>query len=209
MQRLRTSRTITPDDQRNCQSHPGRSPTTVPARIRATTEANSCVLSAAERPWLRILSAWCLRDDLRSAVAKLTKDEAQSMISVIRQMQRPLTMILDTWSLPQPPAPGLWQGTILPLLEQRLSASKTRRKAPHDNVFARVKAAADIADLAGRYTSLRRSGNRLVGLCPFHRERTPSFTVFADDQRWWCFGACNRGGDVVELARVLKEKGLW
>ena len=48
----------------------------------------------------------------------------------------------------------------------------------------------------------QRVGNRWVCLCPLpgHDERTPSFTVFLESNSWYCFGACQRGGDAVELA---------
>lgn len=50
---------------------------------------------------------------------------------------------------------------------------------------------------------LTKSGTRFVTLCPFHAEEHPSFTIFPDSQRWWCFG-CRRGGDVIELVRLLE-----
>ena len=43
---------------------------------------------------------------------------------------------------------------------------------------------------------------------PLHEERTPSFVVYEDTQHWRCYGACARGGDVVELARLLMDKGM-
>lgn len=45
-----------------------------------------------------------------------------------------------------------------------------------------------------------RQGNRIRCYCPFHQESTPSFTVFVKEDRAWCFGACNAGGDVIQLA---------
>jgi DNA primase len=49
---------------------------------------------------------------------------------------------------------------------------------------------------------MRRMGARWVALCPLpgHDERTPSFMVFPEQNSWYCFGACQRGGDVVDLA---------
>jgi 5S rRNA maturation endonuclease (ribonuclease M5) len=70
-----------------------------------------------------------------------------------------------------------------------------------------VKKAADIARVVGQYVELRRGGNanELVGLCPFHKERTPSFTVTVDKQLFHCFG-CQAGGDVFDF--VMKADGL-
>lgn len=65
-----------------------------------------------------------------------------------------------------------------------------------------LKAGVRIEDLAARYVpSLRRVGERWVGLCPFHDDTQPSFNVWPDSQTWYCFGACRRGGDVVDLLR--------
>ena len=64
-----------------------------------------------------------------------------------------------------------------------------------------VKARADLAAIAGRYTRLRRSGRQLLGLCPLHNERYPSFYVHPKRQVWFCFG-CQRGGDVFDFVML-------
>ena len=51
----------------------------------------------------------------------------------------------------------------------------------------------DIEQVIGRYVQLRRRGKNLTGLCPFHSEKTPSFTVYPDTQSFYCFG-CGAGG---------------
>jgi DNA primase len=58
-----------------------------------------------------------------------------------------------------------------------------------------VKKAADIVELIGQYVDLKKRGQNHIGLCPFHSERSPSFTVNQDKQIYHCFG-CGRGGDV-------------
>ncbi len=60
----------------------------------------------------------------------------------------------------------------------------------------RIKHAVDVLDLIGSAVPLRRVGNRYVGLCPFHREKTPSFQVDAAAGFFYCFG-CRAGGDVI------------
>ena len=50
----------------------------------------------------------------------------------------------------------------------------------------------DIENLIGGYVSLKRNGRTLKGLCPFHNEKTPSFTVYPDTQSYYCFG-CGAG----------------
>lgn len=65
-----------------------------------------------------------------------------------------------------------------------------------------VLSAANIVDVISGYTSLRKRGATHSGLCPFHQEKTPSFTVSADKGLYYCFG-CGEGGDVV---RFLERK---
>lgn len=65
-----------------------------------------------------------------------------------------------------------------------------------DQFIGELKARNDIADVISQYISLKRAGNRLNGLCPFHSEKTPSFTVFPDTASYYCFG-CGAGGDVI------------
>jgi DNA primase len=69
----------------------------------------------------------------------------------------------------------------------------------------RVKGAADIVEVIQAHTDLRRAGARWVGLCPFHDERTPSFSVDAQDKLYHCFG-CGVGGDVIKF--VEEKEGL-
>ncbi|RKZ08472.1 DNA primase, partial [Candidatus Fermentibacteria bacterium] len=52
----------------------------------------------------------------------------------------------------------------------------------------RVRSSSDIVTVIGRYVSLKRSGRSIKGLCPFHREKTPSFFVSPDRQMYHCFG---------------------
>jgi DNA primase len=68
-----------------------------------------------------------------------------------------------------------------------------------------VKAAADIVEVVSARTSLRKVSNRYTGRCPFHEERTPSFSVDPVDKLYHCFG-CGKGGDVVRF--VQEAEGL-
>jgi DNA primase len=68
-----------------------------------------------------------------------------------------------------------------------------------------VRQAADIAEVIGMYVSLNRSGNVLRGLCPFHAEKTPSFTVNPQRRIFHCFG-CNVGGNVFRF--LMMQKGI-
>jgi DNA primase len=64
----------------------------------------------------------------------------------------------------------------------------------------RLRQAVDMVDLVGAKTDLRRVGSRWVGLCPFHEERTPSFSVDAEKRVYYCFG-CEAGGDAIGFVR--------
>jgi DNA primase len=68
-----------------------------------------------------------------------------------------------------------------------------------------VLEAADIVEVVGARTQLRRVGARWVGRCPFHEERTPSFSVNAERKLYHCFG-CGRGGDLITFVR--ESEGL-
>ncbi|MFY9495349.1 MAG: DNA primase [Limnochordia bacterium] len=67
-----------------------------------------------------------------------------------------------------------------------------------DEWIDRVKSSVDIVEVIGRTVELRQTGRNFVGLCPFHDEKTPSFTVNPEKQFFHCFG-CNRGGNVFNF----------
>ena len=69
----------------------------------------------------------------------------------------------------------------------------------------RVAAATDIAAVIGRYTNLVPRGNRLLGLCPFHTEKTPSFSVDPEQGLYYCFG-CHAGGTVFTF--LMEKEGM-
>lgn len=65
----------------------------------------------------------------------------------------------------------------------------------YDELTQEIRSRIDIAELITEYVDLKRSGQNLKGLCPFHSERTPSFMVSPSKQIFHCFG-CNKGGDI-------------
>jgi DNA primase len=73
-----------------------------------------------------------------------------------------------------------------------------------NNFTETVRNSADIVRVVSEYVNLKASGNTLKGLCPFHSEKTPSFTVHRDKQFFHCFG-CHAGGDVFAFV-MLTEK---
>ncbi len=67
-----------------------------------------------------------------------------------------------------------------------------------------VKAAADILDVIGARTQLRKAGARYTGRCPFHEERTPSFSVNPVEKLYYCFG-CGAGGDLISFVKETEN----
>lgn len=65
-----------------------------------------------------------------------------------------------------------------------------------------VRDAVEIVDIASEHTRMRKTGRRLTGLCPLHREKTPSFSIDPDQGLFYCFG-CGRGGDAIKLYMLL------
>ncbi len=61
-----------------------------------------------------------------------------------------------------------------------------------------------IEDIAASYVNLRRRGKNLVGLCPFHNEKTPSFCIYPENNSYYCFG-CNKGGDVINFIMGVEK----
>ncbi|MBW2609785.1 MAG: DNA primase [Deltaproteobacteria bacterium] len=69
---------------------------------------------------------------------------------------------------------------------------------PYQSAKEEIKRAADIAELIGQYVQLKKTGLNHVGLCPFHSEKDPSFTVSPSKQMFHCFG-CKKGGDIFDF----------
>lgn len=76
--------------------------------------------------------------------------------------------------------------------------------ALNDSFLQELKYKTDVEDVISSYVSLKRRGSTLVGLCPFHNEKTPSFTVYPDTQSFYCFG-CGAGGDSVGFIRRIEN----
>jgi DNA primase len=73
-----------------------------------------------------------------------------------------------------------------------------------DEDVARVRAETDFVAVAGEHIALRHRGRRWVGLCPFHTEKTPSFSINAEEGLFYCFG-CGVHGDVIHFVRELEH----
>ena len=75
----------------------------------------------------------------------------------------------------------------------------------NDDVLDEIRSRADIVDLISEYVNLKKRGANYMGLCPFHGEKTPSFSVSPSKQIFHCFG-CHAGGDVITF--VMKRENM-
>ncbi len=73
-----------------------------------------------------------------------------------------------------------------------------------DSFIEELTRRSNIEELASSYVTLRRRGKTLVGLCPFHGEKTPSFTVYPENNSFYCFG-CGAGGDIITFVEKIEH----
>ena len=73
-----------------------------------------------------------------------------------------------------------------------------------DSFIEELKYASGIEQVISSYVTLKRRGRNLLGLCPFHSEKTPSFTVYPENGSYYCFG-CGTGGDVITFIRQVEN----
>ncbi len=73
-----------------------------------------------------------------------------------------------------------------------------------DELKEEIRLANDIVDVISQYVTLKRSGRNFFGLCPFHKEKSPSFSVSPDRQYYHCFG-CHKGGDVFNFVSEIEK----
>lgn len=76
--------------------------------------------------------------------------------------------------------------------------------ALNESFLQELKYKTDIEEVISGYVTLKRRGSTSVGLCPFHNEKTPSFTVYNDTQSFYCFG-CGAGGDAVTFLKKIEN----
>ncbi len=74
-----------------------------------------------------------------------------------------------------------------------------------DNKIEEIKSRVDIVELVSEYLALKKAGRNFIGLCPFHQEKTASFTVNREKQIFYCFG-CGEGGNVITFLMKIANK---
>lgn len=163
---------------------------------------------AKAAPWVWILADnVAYNGDISRPIRYMHDAHLRNMAANLALMDITLPFTLAAWKLPQLDEPGFWAGTVLPQIRKELE----RRSRPPkiwdaNSPIAKLKQL-NIEDVAGKYTELTGSGSRLKGRCPLHKEKTASFYVYTDTQRWHCYGACVEGGDIVDLIRRLRHLG--
>ena len=73
-----------------------------------------------------------------------------------------------------------------------------------DEFISEIKYRNDLGELASSYMQLKRRGRNLVGLCPFHGEKTPSFNIYTENGSFYCFG-CGKGGDIITFVMNIEN----
>src|ERR1700759_4950087 len=76
-----------------------------------------------------------------------------------------------------------------------------------ESLREQIRAANDMVDVIGGYLPLKRAGTNFTALCPFHKEKTPSFNVTPHKQIFHCFG-CHKGGDVFKFVQEYENIGF-
>ena len=74
----------------------------------------------------------------------------------------------------------------------------------NDEIIDEIRNSNNILDVVSQYVVLKRSGRSYSGLCPFHKEKSPSFYVSPDKQIFHCFG-CGEGGDVLGFIKKIEN----
>lgn len=82
-----------------------------------------------------------------------------------------------------------------------------QKRIPED-IVENVRKASDIIDVIGEYVQLKKQGRNYIGLCPFHEEKTPSFSVRPEKQMFYCFG-CKKGGNVLNFLMELENYSFY
>lgn len=153
----------------------------------------------------------CYRGGVKGSLRGFVTEELREIAKHIAQTEFDTVWIRNCVELelgePMSEGPSWWVTDVLPLIKNELERrARPKRTYSGNSPIARLKQL-DLATVAGRYTELRPAGpGKLKGRCPLHEERTPSFVIYEDTQRWRCFGACGSGGDVINLLAAVRRR---
>lgn len=164
-------------------------------------------IPAEAAPFMGIMLAGLLHSDDVSGFLRRGPDWSLGRIAVHILEQEPGMALIDAaFGLPYQ-GPSWWASCALPQIVEELERREKPKATSSHGAIAALKAL-DIASVAQRFTDLKPAGhNRLKGICPMHDEKTASFFIYGDAQKWRCYGACATGGDVIDLLARLSERG--
>jgi len=158
--------------------------------------------------WLGVLLAAHLHDgDVSGFLRREPSESLEEMGTRIVELEPTWPVTCEVFGAPCE-GPSWSFSVVLPQIVEELERRR-KPKVVSDNSPVAVVKALDITAVASRFTDLKPAGHqRLKGQCPLHQERTPSFYIYEDKQRWRCYGACAEGGDVITLLARLSETGV-
>lgn len=158
-------------------------------------------------PFMGILLAALLhRGDISGFLREEPAEVLQSVAAQIREREFLTNPFLNAFDLPVLDGPSWWTSDVLPAIAKELRRRTKPKRTYSGGPIARLKQL-DIVTVAENFTILEPAGaGKLKGLCPLHEEKTASFYVYQESQRWRCFGACAKGGDVIDLLARIPDR---
>ena len=159
----------------------------------------------------RVLIAWMSNSSIERLISTFDKEEVNSLSTHVNDMALTEESVWHSTGIGRErrrqmglPARSVWE-----ILQDRLRRRNRPFSNRQTNFFQRVKSEIAIEDFAARFTTIVPSGPvKAKGRCPLHSEQSASFVIDIVRQRWRCFGGCATGGDLIDLARLLMDRGL-
>jgi hypothetical protein len=143
---------------------------------------------------------------------EFTAEECRELVARYSRYEAINNAWMDAAGLGHDPKNDIYHAKVIPALRRRLAKLERppipSRPIAGETRIERIKRLVSVESLASQYTTLKPAGlGKEKGRCPLHEERTASFYVYIESQRWHCFGACAIGGDVIDLAEQLMARG--
>ena len=175
--------------------------------MRTSNSPDGYQIPPEAAPFMGILLAAHLHNgDISGFLREEPVEVLQGVAAQIRARESLMNPFLDAWDLPVLDGPSWWMSEVVPAIEKELHRRTKPKKTYCGGPVAKLKHL-DIVQVAEKFTVLESAGvEKLKGLCPLHNEKTVSFYVYSNTQRWRCYGACAEGGDVITLVARLSER---
>lgn len=135
--------------------------------------------------------------DIRKRLKNYKTTELKATAREIAKMQGPLASVLKDLGLPPVEKP-FWAGKVLRSIQDEITQRENptpRTQWHRPDLLATVEKAGVI---------LKQKGKQYWGICPFHKETDPSFTINIETQKWRCWGACGTWGDSIDFVRRMR-----